>query len=74
VTTAQELIEAAEQILGPGYWLKPAPVAGILGVSRSTVYRWFDEGKMSGIKLPGGAVRLDKPGVLKILESYQEMK
>lgn len=38
--------------------LRPREVANRLGISRSSVYRWFWEGKLQGIKLLGGPVRI----------------
>jgi excisionase family DNA binding protein len=38
--------------------LRPREVAARLGISRSSVYRWFWEGKLQGIKLLGGPVRI----------------
>jgi excisionase family DNA binding protein len=38
--------------------LRPREVARQLAVSRSTVYRWFWEGKLRGLKLHGGTVRI----------------
>jgi excisionase family DNA binding protein len=38
--------------------LRPREVAQQLAVSRSTVYRWFWEGKLKGLKLGGGTVRI----------------
>jgi excisionase family DNA binding protein len=38
--------------------LKPREVARTLGVSRSTVYRWFWEGRLKGLKMGGGTVRI----------------
>lgn len=38
--------------------LRPREVAAKLGISRSSVYRWFWEGKLQGIKLLGGPVRI----------------
>jgi excisionase family DNA binding protein len=32
-------------------------------VSRSTIYRWFWEGKLKGVKLGGGTVRILKSSV-----------
>jgi len=46
--------------------LRPREVAARLAVSRSTVYRWYWEGKLKGVKLGGGTVR--------ILESSVEQK
>ncbi len=38
--------------------LRPREVARLLSVSRSTVYRWFWEGVLKGVKLHGGTVRI----------------
>jgi excisionase family DNA binding protein len=38
--------------------LRPREVARLLAVSRSTVYRWFWEGVLRGVKLNGGTVRI----------------
>lgn len=38
--------------------LRPREVAARLAVSRSTVYRWYWEGKLKGVKLGGGTVRI----------------
>ena len=38
--------------------IRPQEVAKILAVSRSTVYRWFWEGKLRGVKITGGTVRI----------------
>jgi excisionase family DNA binding protein len=38
--------------------MRPREVASRLAVSRSTVYRWFWEGKLRGVKITGGTVRI----------------
>jgi putative resolvase len=38
--------------------IRPREVANRLAVSRSTVYRWFWEGKLRGVKITGGTVRI----------------
>ncbi len=43
--------------------LRPREVARQLAVSRSTVYRWYWEGKLRGVKLAGGTVRILKSAV-----------
>jgi len=45
--------------------LRPREVARQLAVSRSTVYRWFWEGKLRGVKLTGGTVRILESAVLE---------
>jgi excisionase family DNA binding protein len=39
-------------------YLRPSQAAKLLGVHRTTVYRWFWEGKLRGIKMLGGTVRI----------------
>ncbi|MBW1916409.1 MAG: helix-turn-helix domain-containing protein [Deltaproteobacteria bacterium] len=48
--------------------LRPREVAQRLGVSRSTVYRWFWEGKLRGIKLSEGSLRILESSVQLMLE------
>jgi excisionase family DNA binding protein len=38
--------------------MRPREVARQLAVSRSTVYRWFWEGRLRGVKLNGGTLRI----------------
>jgi len=47
--------------------LRPREVARQLAVSRSTVYRWFWEGKLQGVKFNSGTVRILESAVLKKL-------
>lgn len=42
----------------PQLLLRPRQVAQMLAVSRSTVYRWFWEGKLKGVQMKGGTVRI----------------
>jgi excisionase family DNA binding protein len=39
-------------------FVRPSEVAHQLGVSRSTVYRWFWEGKLKGIKFGDKNIRI----------------
>jgi excisionase family DNA binding protein len=39
-------------------FVKPSEVARQLGVSRSTIYRWFWEGKLKGIKFSDKNIRI----------------
>jgi excisionase family DNA binding protein len=48
--------------------LRPREVAKRLAVSRSTVYRWFWEGKLKGVKLAGGTVRILESAVTQKLD------
>ncbi len=47
--------------------LRPREVASRLAVSRSTVYRWFWEGRLKGVKMDGGTVRILESAVLEKL-------
>jgi excisionase family DNA binding protein len=47
----------------PDRLLRPRDVAGRLGISKSSVYRWFWEGKLKGIKLACGPVRIYESAV-----------
>ncbi len=38
--------------------IRPREVARMLAVSRSTVYRWFWEGNLRGVKLNCGTLRI----------------
>ncbi|OPX18724.1 MAG: resolvase [Desulfobacca sp. 4484_104] len=53
--------------------LRPIEVAKRLGVSRSTVYRWFWEGLLSGFKIGEGVLRIWESSVEKIIRerSYE---
>ncbi|MDD3580203.1 MAG: helix-turn-helix domain-containing protein [Desulfobacca sp.] len=48
--------------------LRPREVAQRLTVSRSTVYRWFWEGKLKGTKLSEGSLRILESSVQGMLE------
>jgi len=51
--------------------IRPREVAHRLAVSRSTVYRWFWEGKLKGVKITGGTVRILESAVMdKMAEIY----
>ena len=47
--------------------LRPREVASRLAVSRSTVYRWFWEGRLRGVKLNSGTVRILESSVAEKL-------
>jgi excisionase family DNA binding protein len=38
--------------------IRPREVARQLAVSRSTIYRWFWEGKLKGVRLRTGSLRI----------------
>jgi excisionase family DNA binding protein len=47
--------------------MRPRDAARRLAVSRSTIYRWFWEGKLKGVKITGGTVRILESAVEQIL-------
>jgi putative resolvase len=47
--------------------LRPREVANRLAVSRSTVYRWYWEGRLKGVKLNSGTVRILESSVAEKL-------
>jgi excisionase family DNA binding protein len=44
-------------------FVRPSEVARQLGVSRSTIYRWFWEGKLKGIKFSDKNIRISNNSV-----------
>jgi excisionase family DNA binding protein len=47
-------------------------VCGILRISRYTVYRWMEGGKLERITLSGGIIRVTAESVSKVIESGKE--
>ena len=47
--------------------IRPREVARQLAVSRSTIYRWFWEGRLKGVKLNGGTLRILESAVIEKL-------
>ena len=56
-----------EALMAEDRLLRPRDVARQLAVSRSTVYRWYWEGKLKGVKLAGGTVRILESAVAEKL-------
>lgn len=48
-------------------FVRPSEVARLLGVSRSTIYRWFWEGKLQGIKFGDKNIRIAIDSVERIV-------
>lgn len=44
-------------------YLTPQEVADHYRVSRLTIYSWIQSGKITGVKLPGGTVRIPRTAV-----------
>jgi excisionase family DNA binding protein len=48
--------------------LRPSEIARNLSVSRSTIYRWYWEGKLNGVKLKTGSLRILESSVQEMLQ------
>jgi len=48
--------------------LRPDEVAKYLSVSVKTVYRWIDMGRIEGVKVAGGLVRIPREAIDKAIE------
>jgi excisionase family DNA binding protein len=48
--------------------LRPSEIARNLSVSRSTIYRWYWEGKLDGIKLKTGSLRILESSVQAMVQ------
>jgi excisionase family DNA binding protein len=48
-------------------FIRPSEVARQLGVSRSTIYRWFWEGKLKGVKFNDKNIRISETSVEKMV-------
>lgn len=57
-----------ERRLDAGEWLGPSAVAKLLGVSRTTVHRLFEDEKLAYRTTPGGQRRADPADVRRMLE------
>lgn len=52
---------------------KPSVVARLLGVSRSTIYRWFWEDRLQGIKYPVRALRISGVSINRLVNQSDSM-
>ena len=50
-------------------FVRPSEVARQLGVSRSTIYRWFWEGKLKGVKFSDKNIRISINSVEKMISN-----
>jgi excisionase family DNA binding protein len=51
--------------------VRPSKVAQQLGVSRSTIYRWFREGKLKGLEINSGirnSIRISLNSVVELVK------
>lgn len=61
--TRVKIPEEIKEMKPDDYLLRPSDVAKTLNVSRSTIYRWFWEGRLAGTLLFGRTLRLFKSGI-----------
>jgi excisionase family DNA binding protein len=50
---------------------RPDEVADIFSISKRTVYTWLDNGTLTGVKIAGTTVRVDREsieGVISVIE------
>jgi excisionase family DNA binding protein len=52
--------------------IRPREAADRLAVSRSTIYRWFWEGKLKGVYIAGGTVRILESAIITIEREGEE--
>jgi excisionase family DNA binding protein len=50
-------------------FVRPKEVARQLGVSRSTIYRWFWEGKLKGVKFSDKNIRISINSIDKMISN-----
>lgn len=49
-------------------YFRPDEVARLFAVSRSTVYRWIEEGRLRSVRIAGSTVRIERQAVIKIID------
>lgn len=54
-----------------GYYTT-AQLMKLFGVTRVTVYRWIDSGKIKAVRTPGGQLRIPKNSADAFLESRKD--
>lgn len=49
-------------------YFRPDEVARYFSVSKSTVYRWIDEGRLKSVKIAGSVIRIKRTDILKAVK------
>jgi excisionase family DNA binding protein len=65
------LVEGEVDMIGEKL-LRPADVARQLAVSRSTVYRWYWEGKLRGAIIGAHTLRISEKSVREMIDKVEE--
>lgn len=53
--------------------VRPREVATVMAVSVSTIYRWFWEGKLRGVQITGGTIRILESSINEKLKEDVEV-
>ena len=51
--------------------LRVGEAAAVLAVSRWTIYRWVEEGRLRGTKIGKGSVRIFRDSITSLIEANQ---
>ena len=51
--------------------LRVGEAAAVLSVSRWTIYRWVEEGRLRGTKIGKGSVRIFRDSIMSLIEAHQ---
>mgnify|MGYP003507465270 FL=1 len=51
--------------------LRVGEAAAVLSVSRWTIYRWVEEGRLRGTKIGKGSVRIFRDSITSLIEANQ---
>ena len=60
-------------MLNKNYLIKPREAAEILDTSKSTIYRWFWEDKLEGVKIGENTIRIFKSSIKEILDGKEKL-
>lgn len=64
--TSQAVTNAMEKTL-----LRVGEAAELLSVSRWTIYRWVEEGRLRGTKIGKGSLRIFRQSVVDLIKSHE---
>ena len=58
--------------MSEGKLIRVGQAAEMLGMSRSSIYRWFWEGRIDGVQIADGPIRIFESSIIKIKTSYMD--